>query len=72
MRSQAPGELRQREAVNRGSADRPLSSADIVDKFMGNAGYGASPQEALQVSKAILGMDESTPARALADALGER
>ena len=65
-------ELRQREAVNRGSAHRPLSSADIVDKFMGNAGYGASPQEALQVSKAILGMDESTPARALADALGER
>jgi 2-methylcitrate dehydratase PrpD len=65
-------ELRQREAVNRGSADRPLSNADIVDKFMSNAAYGASPQEGLQVSKAILGMDEGAPARALADALGER
>ena len=65
-------ELRQREAVNRGSADRPLSNADIVDKFMSNAAYGASPQEGLQVSNAILGMDEGAPARALADALGER
>ena len=72
VRTRDGRELRQREAVNRGSADRPLSNADIVDKFMSNAAYGASSQEGLQVSKAILGMDEGAPARALADVLGER
>jgi len=72
VRTRDGRELRHREAVNRGSADRPLSNADIVDKFVSNAAYGASPQEALQVRKAILGMDESAPARALADVLGER
>ena len=30
-------ELRHREAMNRGCADRPLSNADIQDKFMQNA-----------------------------------
>ncbi len=65
-------ELRRREAVNRGSADRPLSNADIVEKFMSNATFDGSPEKALQVRKAILGMDEGEPARALADVLGER
>ena len=72
VRTRDGRELRRREAVNRGSADRPLSNADIVDKFMSNAAYGASAQEALHVRKAILDMDEGAPARALADALGER
>jgi 2-methylcitrate dehydratase PrpD len=72
VRTRDGRELRQREAVNRGSADRPLSNADIVDKFMSNAAFGASPQKALQVRKAILDMDEGAPARALAEALGER
>jgi 2-methylcitrate dehydratase PrpD len=65
-------ELRRREAVNRGSADRPLSNTDIVEKFMSNATFDGSPEKALQVRKAILGMDEGEPARALADVLGER
>jgi 2-methylcitrate dehydratase PrpD len=72
VRTRDGRELRQREAVNRGSADRPLSNADIVDKFMSNAAYGASAQEPLEVRKAILDMDEGEPARALGDVLGER
>jgi hypothetical protein len=39
---------------------------------MRNAAFGATPQEALPVSNALLGLDERAPARALADALGER
>jgi len=65
-------ELRQREAVNRGAADRPLSNGDIVDKFMHNATYAVSSQRPHQVKEAILGMEEGAPARALADVLGER
>jgi 2-methylcitrate dehydratase PrpD len=60
-------ELRRREAVNRGSADRPLSNADIVAKFKANAAYGGFREAA-----EILTIDEAAPARELAEALGER
>ena len=72
VRTRDGRELRQREAVNRGAADRPLSNADIVDKFMSNGTYGASQEFSCEIRDAILGMDESAPARALAQALGER
>ena len=72
VRTRDGRELRQREAVNRGSADRPLSNDDIVTKFMQNGSYGLSAQRAADISQAVLGMDESEPARALADVLGER
>src|SRR6185369_9177058 len=38
-----------REALNRGCADRPLSNADIVDKFMGNARMSISARQADEV-----------------------
>ena len=63
-------ELRKREAVNRGSADRPLSNADIVEKFRANAAYGRFPGN--EVEKAILLANDASPARELAEALGER
>ena len=72
VRTREGRELRHREAVNRGAADRPLSNADIVDKFMGNGTYGASQEFSCEIRDAILGMEEGAPARALADALGER
>ena len=72
VRTRDGRELRQREAVNRGCADRPLSNDDIVTKFMQNGSYGLSAQRAADISQAVLGMDESEPARALANVLGER
>jgi len=60
-------ELRRREAVNRGSADRPLANAGIVAKYRANAAYGGF-REATE----ILTMDEAAPALDLAEALGER
>ena len=63
-------EIRHREQVNRGSADRPLSNAEVVEKFMDNAALGVSAHRALRIRDAILGLDEA-PARALEDALHE-
>jgi 2-methylcitrate dehydratase PrpD len=60
-------ELRKREAVNRGSADRPLSNADILAKFRANAAYGGVREAA-----EILTIDAAAPVRELAEALGER
>lgn len=65
-------ELRRREAVNRGSADRPLSNDDIAAKFMENGTYGLSEEKAVRIRKAILETAEAAPARELAEALGER
>lgn len=65
-------ELRRREAVNRGSADRPLSNEDIAAKFMENATYGLSRERASQILQAVIEMKDSGGARELAEALGER
>jgi 2-methylcitrate dehydratase PrpD len=72
VRTRDGRELRQREAVNRGAADCALSNAEIVEKFMSNGTYGASQELSCEIRDAVLGMDESEPARALADVLGER
>jgi len=62
-------ELRRREPVNRGSADRPLSNADILAKFMENASYaGVSNPE--KIAYAILELDGGAPARELETVLG--
>lgn len=65
-------ELRRREAVNRGSADRPLSNDDIVAKFIENASYGLSRERASEIRKAVLDAKDTAEARELAEALGER
>jgi 2-methylcitrate dehydratase PrpD len=51
-------ELRHREQVNRGSADRPLGNADVEAKFMDNASLALPKQRALEVRDAILALDE--------------
>ena len=64
------GIVRHREAVNRGSADRPLSRDDIVAKFMDNARHGTAPGRAAEIRDAILESPDKSSARRLADVLG--
>ncbi|WP_311970611.1 MmgE/PrpD family protein [Pseudomonas baltica] len=63
--------LRHREAVNRGSSDRPLSNAEIVDKFRENAATTQSPQRVDALLDAVLHL-EDRPARACSQALAAR
>jgi 2-methylcitrate dehydratase PrpD len=52
-----------REAMNRGCADRPLSNADIVEKFTDNARRSLSARAADAVREAALGLDRAQHAR---------
>ena len=63
-------EVRHRESINRGSADRPLSNAEVVDKFLQNAAYAVPQEHALRIRDAVLGLDDA-PALALEEALRE-
>jgi 2-methylcitrate dehydratase PrpD len=56
-----------REAMNRGCADRPLSNAEIVDKFAGNARLSLSARQADEVREAVLGLDRAVDVRAAID-----
>lgn len=49
--------LRQREAVNRGHAERPLSNADIRAKFQANARRHFSAAQADAAQQAVLGLE---------------
>jgi hypothetical protein len=59
--------LMHREALNRGCADRPLSNADIVDKFTGNARMSLSARQADAVREAVLGLEEAEDIRPAID-----
>ena len=61
--------LRHREAMNRGCADRPLSAADIDEKFYANAARAMAPARADQIRALVLGLDNGASARQLAAAL---
>jgi 2-methylcitrate dehydratase PrpD len=52
-----------REAMNRGCADRPLSNADIVEKFTDNARRSLSARAADAVRDAVLTLDRTADAR---------
>ncbi len=60
--------LNHREAINRGSSDKPLSNADIVAKFFDNAQRNVSRDKAQRICDAVLSM-ESHSARDLAKTL---
>jgi hypothetical protein len=60
--------LRQREGINRGCADRPLSNGEIVAKFLANAERALPRAAAERMRDAVLDFDRAN-ARALADAL---
>lgn len=49
--------LRHREAKNRGAGDRPLSTEDIVEKFMQNATLAVSRERAERVRDLVLALD---------------
>ncbi len=46
--------LRHREEINRGAPDRPLSNAEIVDKYLENARHGATPETVEKVQDLLL------------------
>jgi|SoiMethySBSTD1v2_1073268.scaffolds.fasta_scaffold17309_6 2-methylcitrate dehydratase PrpD len=56
-----------REALNRGCADRPLSNADIVEKFTGNARMRLSARQADEVREAVLGLEQAADVRPAID-----
>ena len=62
--------LREREAVNRGAEDRPLSAEDIRAKFHDNARRQVPASRADAIEQCVLGLDQGS-ARALADQLGQ-
>jgi hypothetical protein len=62
------GELRHREQVNRGAAERPLSNAEVEAKFMDNARLGGDAARAQRIREAVLALEESS-AQGLEEAL---
>jgi 2-methylcitrate dehydratase PrpD len=63
--------LRHREEVNRGAPDRPLSNAEILDKYRGNAATALSPGSTARIEAAILSLADH-PAADLANAISPR
>jgi 2-methylcitrate dehydratase PrpD len=61
--------LRHREAVNRGNGERPLSEADIIEKFRSNAARAVSRDKAHAVETLLLSLDQAADAGGLADRL---
>ncbi len=64
------GQVRHREGVNRGCADRPLSNAEIEAKYFDNACRLLTREHAAKVRDAIVGIDGGS-ASALADILAQ-
>lgn len=62
-------EFLQREQVNRGAADRPVSEQEIVSKFMDNAGLAMSNARATPIKDLVLSIDEIAAARTISRAL---
>lgn len=60
---------REREAVNRGAVDRPLTADDIKEKFRQNAATRLNAARAMEIEQAVLGLDK-TDASALNKVLG--
>lgn len=65
-------ELRHREEVNRGAADRPISNADVEKKFLENATLAVSPARAGQIRDLVLSLDRLHDAAELAEGLAAR
>lgn len=63
IRTRDGQELRHREQVNRGAADRPLSPDEIRSKFTGNATRAVRRIHADRIANAILELDRADDAR---------
>jgi len=62
--------VREREAVNRGAEDRPLTAGDIRAKYRDNALRQVPAARAEAIEQCVLGLEDGS-ARALADLLGQ-
>jgi 2-methylcitrate dehydratase PrpD len=60
--------LRHREQVNRGHDERPLSNAEIVEKFRASIGRVADDATADRVQEAVLTLGDGRPASEFAEA----
>lgn len=58
-------EVAHREFMNRGCADRPISNADVVAKFMDNAMTAVSRERAERIRDAVLAIDAAADVRPL-------
>lgn len=63
-------ELRHREQINRGAAERALSGEEILDKFHQNAALACSRQRAERIADAVLNLDRVDDVRSLSGVLG--
>ena len=61
--------LSHREAINRGSADNPVSTTDIEDKFFANATRTVSSNKAEEVRTAGMSLEKHDTLQNLADAI---
>jgi 2-methylcitrate dehydratase PrpD len=61
--------LRHREQINRGNGERPLTDAEIVEKFRSNAARAVSAERAARVEQMVLALDDLADGRTLADGL---
>lgn len=51
--------LGEREEINRGAPDRPLSDADIIAKYRANAELSVHPSVSARIEEAVLALDET-------------
>jgi 2-methylcitrate dehydratase PrpD len=63
-------ELRHREHVNRGAAERPLSNAEIEAKYLDNAQRAVSRERAERIRDALLSLPQAADVREVAPLLG--
>ncbi len=71
VRTRDGRELRHREAVNRGAADRPLSNEEIRTKFDGNVALARPAARGAAIADAVLSIADH-PATQLGDLLAAR
>jgi 2-methylcitrate dehydratase PrpD len=64
--------LKQREQINRGSRDKPLSRADIVEKFRATAARALQAHKVEQLIEDTLALEGASSAKRFAGALGMR
>jgi len=56
--------LAHREHINRGAAERPLSNAEIIEKFRANAATACDGPSVARMERAMLGLETATDAAA--------
>ena len=64
-------ELRHREQINRGAAERPIGAADVIEKFMANTELAAiAIADARRIVDGVLAIDAYADVTGFADSLG--